>query len=403
VLSLLLGEKEREGLSKEGEMAGVPPLPITAFTALTDIAEDEQCQELEQYLTGKGAEFSGEPDGELSERLLPIIRNCHLVFHGTELSHQEIEGFFYTVVSLFHVVSADDAHRYMIEFLDQLTTRASKENGSFILRLLGLTFDQFEPTNQLCPLILTRRLEVACRTGLQSSLSLDLNKLEKWVSGWKMSELEKKALYSDLWNTYQHSASKSVRSGLLIQLLKCYSASESGQVVELSRQLVALSIADPHLFLMDHLLEIPPVAALRGERIYQLLIIFVQEKLSSFVEFYNSNKDFVDALGLDYQQAVHKMRLLTLASLASETSQVSFPDLTVQLDLPQDRVEALIIEAIQLKLIRARINQMTESLVVMSSVHRTFSQPQWLLLCDRLSSLQQRIHSVRASLSNIKT
>ena len=29
----------------------------------------------------------------------------------------------------------------------------------------------------------------------------------------------------------------------------------------------------------------------------QLLIIFVQEKLSSFVQFYNSNKDFVDALG----------------------------------------------------------------------------------------------------------
>ena len=48
--------------------------------------------------------------------------------------------------------------------------------------------------------------------------------------------------------------------------------------------------------------------------------------------------------GLDYQQAVHKMRLLTLASLASETSQVSFQDLTVQLDLPQERVEALIIE-----------------------------------------------------------
>ena len=38
------------------------------------------------------------------------------------------------------------------------------------------------------------------------------------------------------------------------------------------------------------------------------------------------------------------MRLLTLSSLASETSQVSFPDLTVQLDLPQDKVEALIIE-----------------------------------------------------------
>ena len=29
----------------------------------------------------------------------------------------------------------------------------------------------------------------------------------------------------------------------------------------------------------------------------QLLILFVQEKLSSFVQFYNSNKDFVDGVG----------------------------------------------------------------------------------------------------------
>ena len=42
------------------------------------------------------------------------------------------------------------------------------------------------------------------------------------------------------------------------------------QVAELSRQLVALSVADPHLFLMDHLLSIPPVAALNGEKIYQV-------------------------------------------------------------------------------------------------------------------------------------
>ena len=36
----------------------------------------------------------------------------------------EVEGFFYMVVSLFHVVTADDTRQYMTEFLDQLTTRA---------------------------------------------------------------------------------------------------------------------------------------------------------------------------------------------------------------------------------------------------------------------------------------
>ena len=40
------------------------------------------------------------------------------------------------------------------------------------------------------------------------------------------------------------------------------------------------------------------------------------------------------------------MRLLTLASLATETRQVSFQDLTVELDLDQDEVEGLVIEGI---------------------------------------------------------
>jgi translation initiation factor 3 subunit M len=380
---------------------GLPP--ITAFTALTDIAEDEQCQELEVYLASKGAEFTADPDGELSERFLPIIRNSHLVFHNADLPHSEIEGFFYMLVSLFHVVAADDTRQYMTDFLDQITSRATKENGPFILRLLGLTFDQFEATNHLCPLILSRRLEVARNTGLQFSLPLDLSKMEKWVAGWNMSDQDKKTLYMELWNTYQQSANESVRTGLLIQLLKCYSAAEASQVVELSRQLVVLSIADPHLFLMDHLLEIPPVTALRGEKIFELLMIFIKEKMSAFVQFYNANKDFVDGLGIDYSRCVHKMRLLTLASLAVETSQVSFTNLTEELGLQQDEVETIVIEAIQLKLIRARINQLSKTLVVMSSVHRTFGQPQWNILHDRLSSLKQHIHAVKTSLSNVKT
>ena len=384
-----------------GHMANNPS-PITAFTALTDIAEDEQCQELEDYLTSKGAEFTADPDGELYDRLLAVIQNSHLVFHGKDLSQHEVEGFFYMVVSLFHVVAADDARQYMTEFLDQLTTRATKENGAFILRLLGLTFGQFESTNQLCPLILSRRLEVARKTGLESSLPLDINKLEKWVDGWNLSDQEKKNLYLELWNTYRKSTNESVRSGLLIQLLKCHSASEASEVAELSRQLIVLSIADPQLFILDHLLDIAPVAALRGEKIFEFLIIFVKEKLSAFVQFYNSNKEFVDGLALDYAQCVHKMRLLTLTSLAAEASQVSFTDLTLELDLQQDEVEVVIIEAIQLKLIRARINQLSRSLVVMSAVHRTFGEPQWRILRDRLSSLKQCIHTVKTSLGNVK-
>ena len=45
------------------------------------------------------------------------------------------------------------------------------------------------------------------------------------------------------------------------------------QVAELSRQLIVLSIADPQLFLLDHLLDIAPVAALKGEKIFDVRMI----------------------------------------------------------------------------------------------------------------------------------
>ena len=65
--------------------------------------------------------------------------------------------------------------------------------------------------------------------------------------------------------------------------------------------------------------------------------------LLTFAHIYSLSLPYC-IIGLDYKQCVHKMRLLTLTTLAAETSQVSFPDLMLELDLPQDEVEALIIE-----------------------------------------------------------
>ena len=48
--------------------------------------------------------------------------------------------------------------------------------------------------------------------------------------------------------------------------------------------------------------------------------------------------------GLEYSQCVLKMRLLTIASLTVEASEVSFSDLMTELDLTQEEVELLVIE-----------------------------------------------------------
>ena len=44
-----------------------------------------QCGELEEYLTTKGAKFGPNPDEDLSKRLLPILKQCGIVFQSSDI------------------------------------------------------------------------------------------------------------------------------------------------------------------------------------------------------------------------------------------------------------------------------------------------------------------------------
>ena len=61
------------------------------------------------------------------------------------------------------------------------------------------------------------------------------------------------------------------------------------------------------------------------------------------VHVYVSTYLFV-LVGLDYNYCVHKMRLLTLTSLAVESSEVSFSVLCSELNLPREEVEMVVLE-----------------------------------------------------------
>ncbi len=49
--------------------------------------------------------------------------------------HPEVEGFFYSIVSLFHIVPPDRGQEFIDLMCQKVTVSASKENGAFKLRL----------------------------------------------------------------------------------------------------------------------------------------------------------------------------------------------------------------------------------------------------------------------------
>lgn len=83
----------------------------------------------------------------------------------------------------------------------------------------------------------------------------------------------------------------------MIELLGTYTDENASYAREDAIKCIVTALADPNTFLLDPLLSLKPVRFLEGELIYDLLTIFVSEKLSSYQTFYNNHKEFVHSQG----------------------------------------------------------------------------------------------------------
>lgn len=85
----------------------------------------------------------------------------------------------------------------------------------------------------------------------------------------------------------------------MVALLGTYTAESASAPREDAQRCILAALADPNTFLLDPLLALKPVRFLEGELIHDLLLVFVQEKLPAYLQFYKNHKEFVEhTLGL---------------------------------------------------------------------------------------------------------
>lgn len=130
----------------------------------------------------------------------------------------------------------------------------------------------------------------------------------------------------------------------MVELLGTYTAENASHAREDAIRCIVSALADPSTFLLDPLLSLKPVRFLEGELIHDLLSIFVSENLQSYMNFYKNHKEFVTTQGLNHEQNMQKMRLLTFMQLAGANPEISFETIEKELQIEADEVESFIIE-----------------------------------------------------------
>jgi hypothetical protein len=137
---------------------------------------------------------------------------------------------------------------------------------------------------------------------------------------------------------------------------------------------------------------------------FALLQIFATQGCAEYSSFVADSKTTsLSALGLDEQEALLKIRRLTLISLASGKEQVPYSEIATALQLSSDdEVEETVIDAVSYNCMDAKLDQDNLVVVIRRVDQRFFSgdQASWDSLADQLDRWATNIDEILTNLPN---
>jgi translation initiation factor 3 subunit M len=365
-----------------------------------DIAETEQITEIRRYLHGKGAEITEEPTGHgLVAELSDIIRAAPVCWKEGN-TDADVETVINGVVALLLYVPSEQAEPLIKSLCDSMSITKSTPARIKILSNLFYGLDEKSPNRYYVYISLIR---LAAQGDLLYLVHPNLDDVKAWLAQWDVTLVQRQQLLRALYEAFVGSQKTDKATKTMIELLGTYTEENASQARDDAHKCIVSCLGDPKYYLLDHLLTLKPVKFLEGELIHDLLTIFVSGKLSEYMEFYDSNTDFVRSIGLSHEQSQQKMRLLTFMQMAENKSEIQFETIMKELDLNEDDVESFVIDVVATKVVRAKIDQMARKVVLSSTTHRTFGRQQWQLLRQELLQWQGNLNDVLGSLQSVLT
>ncbi|XP_071954853.1 eukaryotic translation initiation factor 3 subunit M-like [Antedon mediterranea] len=372
-----------------------------SLPAFINVPVNEQLSELCVYVNTKGAELPVEvTQANQSDILVRVISDIDKVWKGTD--DNDVEYVFNSVFSLVLYESPEVIKR-LVELLTEKLVIGNGERAAIRLRILYNLFNGVEPEKRLAFVVYCGMLKLACKTKNCDQIPTDLDMVRKWSGLWKLTKDETHHVLKLLYDALQECKHSEASSKVMIELLGTYTTDNASKARDDAHRCIVNTLADPNIYLMDHLIALRPVKFLEGELIHDLLTIFVSGKLIDYMEFQKANTDFVKSLGLSHEENIAKMRTLTLMSMAVDNKDLPFDLVIKEMQMSEDEVEGFIIDVVRTKMVRAKIDQLQRKVVVSFSTHRTFGKQQWMLLRERLEQWERNLGQVTKGLESLNT
>ncbi|XP_042061266.1 eukaryotic translation initiation factor 3 subunit M-like isoform X2 [Salvia splendens] len=332
-----------------------------------------------------------------------ILASADVIF--SKSSEKDLECI-YTVIC--HLVkkpeSLDQVHE-IAELIATKVTQQPNEKPGLRLKILFNLYNLLEnPYSQF--FVYMKALNLAVSGKVTEHIVPSFKKMDDFLSEWNLGTKDKRDLFLTVANILKDSKSSAKESfDYLVKYLETFSGDDALALAEAKEEAVLAVVEfvkSPDMFQGD-LLDIPAIAQLEKDSayapVYQILNIFLTQRLDAYLDFQSSNSDFFNSHGLVHEDCVAKMRLISLVDLGThESGQIAYSLIKETLQIEDSEVEPWVVKAITAKLLDCRIDQINEVVIVNRCSKRVFGLHEWQSLRSKLAAWRGNIANVMSTI-----
>ncbi|KAL5782033.1 hypothetical protein ACOSP7_007062 [Xanthoceras sorbifolium] len=328
-----------------------------------------------------------------------MVTSAELMF--SKVSDKDLECIFTVICNLVSKLESPDEAHEMAKLIAGKVTQQPNEKPALRLKILFNLYNLLEnPYSRF--FVYMKALNLALNGKVNEHIIPSFKKIDSFLKEWNIDIKDKRELFLGIANVLKENKSSSKDSfKFLTKYLATFSGEDEytmGEAKEEAVRTIIEFVKAPDMFQCD-LLEMPAVGQLEKDAkyapVYQLLKIFLTQRLDAYFEFQAVNSTLLKSYGLVHEDCISKMRLMSLVDLgANESGQIPYVLIRDTLRISDDEVETWVVKAITAKLIYGKMDQMNEVVIVSRCTERVFGQQQWQTLRTKLATWRGNIANV---------
>ncbi|XP_021905443.1 eukaryotic translation initiation factor 3 subunit M-like [Carica papaya] len=328
-----------------------------------------------------------------------ILTSADLIF--SKVSEKDLECIFTVICNLVIKPESPDESLEISKLISTKITQQPDDRPALRLKILFNLYNLLEnPYSRFH--VYMKALNLAVSGKVTEYIVPSFKMIESFLKEWNIGVQDQRELFISIANVLKENKSSARESfKFLTKYLATFSGEDAYTMSEAKEEAVRTIIEfvkAPEMFQCD-LLDMPAVGQLEKDAkyalVYQLLKIFLPQRLDAYLEFQAANSTLLKSYGLVHEDCIAKMRLISLVDLASdESGEIPYALIRDTLRINDDEVELWVVKAITAKLIDCKMDQMNQVVVVSRCTERAFGQKQWLALRGKLATWRGNIANV---------